>query len=189
MSSNTDYSKLCIYGCGIHIYWNKSKKAFYEVDTGNRHICPNSKPTTKQTRPTYYKKSLIQSQTEQQKAKMFNSIQILQGRIEEVTKQYEKLSDIIAEIGGKLHGSQSHFTTRFINDKHESSDETTTIPVGKNITTGGIITKNTDKDSVKDIQNIFQIIVFYEVPEGRRELVRQRFHLFQMTNQSDSNTN
>lgn len=87
MSSNADYSKLCIYGCGIKIYWNKSKKAFYEVETGNRHLCPNSsKPTTRQTRPIDYKKSLIQSKTEQQKAKMSNSIHILHGTIEEVTR-------------------------------------------------------------------------------------------------------
>jgi hypothetical protein len=188
MSSNTDYSKLCVYGCGIKIYWNKSKKAFYEVETGNRHLCPNStKPTTRQTRPTYYKKSLIQSQTEQQKAKISNSIQVLHGTIDEVTKQYEKLSDIIAEKGGKLHDSQSHFTMRFINDKQESSNETTPISVGRNITTGGIITKNTDKDSVKDIQNIFQIVVYYEVPEGRRELVRHRFNLFQSSHRSKEN--
>lgn len=105
-AKNPNYSKLCIYGCGIHIYWNTSKKAFYDVETDNRHLCPNStKPTTRQTRPTYYKKSLIQSQTEQHNRKMSNSIQILLGRAEEVRKQYEYLNDVINDCNGKTQGS------------------------------------------------------------------------------------
>lgn len=110
---------------------------------------------------------------------------MVQSRKLQGTRQYERLSDILSETGGKLHNSQSHFMMRFINDKQESSDETRrTISVGRNITTGGIITKNTDDDSVKDIQNVLFIVVYYKVPEGRRELVRQRFNLFQISNQS-----
>lgn len=64
-ASDPNYSKLCIYGCGIRIYWNSSNRAFYELDTGGRHLCPNSaKPTTRRTRPICYKKYLIQSQRE-----------------------------------------------------------------------------------------------------------------------------
>ena len=110
MNSKSDYSKLCIYGCGIQIYWNRSKRAYYEVETDNRHLCPNSpKPThTRETRSTYYKKPFIQSQTEQQKAKMSNTLEILSGSAEEVVKQYEYLSDVINDCNGRTLGSQSH---------------------------------------------------------------------------------
>lgn len=38
-----------------------------------------------------------------------NFIQILKGSEQEVTKRYERLSDIVAEVGVKIHGSQSHY--------------------------------------------------------------------------------
>lgn len=53
--------------------------------------------------------SFVQSK-QQQKQPTKNSIQVLKGSTElEVQKQYEKLSDIITDLSGKIHGSQSHY--------------------------------------------------------------------------------
>ena len=42
-SSNTNNirPRLCVYGCGIQIYWNASVNEYWEVLTKKRHICPN----------------------------------------------------------------------------------------------------------------------------------------------------
>ena len=39
---------------------------------------------------------------------MSNSLELLSGPILEVQRKYEKLSDIVNEYNGKVHGSQSH---------------------------------------------------------------------------------
>jgi hypothetical protein len=64
---------------------------------------PNGINTNK---PNYYNKF-----QKQPKLKMSNSLEILQGPIQEIQKKYEILSDIvITEYQGKVHGSQSHVT-------------------------------------------------------------------------------
>jgi len=108
--SSVTNSRLCNYGCNTLIYWNNSKRAFVEVEIGNKHFCQARKPTNtmgsnnlKVNSPTFTTgsgKPLL---------KHSNSIQVLKGSEEQVTKQYEKLSDIVTELGGKIHGSQSHY--------------------------------------------------------------------------------
>jgi hypothetical protein len=39
---------------------------------------------------------------------MSNSFEVLTGQIAEIQKKYEILSDIVTEVNGKVHGSQSH---------------------------------------------------------------------------------
>ena len=69
---------------------------------------------------------------------MSNSLELLSGPIAEIQKKYEILSDIITELGGKTHGSQSHIIS----------------------------------------SNVISLIVYYEVPEGKREEVKQKFENF-----------
>ena len=42
---------------------------------------------------------------------MDTSLEILQGSVDKIRKQYELLSDLIKEYNGKTHGSQSHILT------------------------------------------------------------------------------
>ena len=120
--------KLCVYNCGIQIYWNTATSEYLEVFTKKRHICPNrvNKPsqvtntnnytssgagaitTTSNTKPTHYSKKPWSTQP---KPKMSNSFELLTGPIDMVQKKYEVLSDIITDYGGKTHGSQSHNVT------------------------------------------------------------------------------
>jgi hypothetical protein len=39
---------------------------------------------------------------------MSNSLELLQGQIQDIQRKYEVLSDIVSEYNGKVHGSQSH---------------------------------------------------------------------------------
>lgn len=58
------------------------------------------------------------------------------GPIETVQRKYERLSDIVTEYGGKVHGSQRD----------------------------------------RDPKNWSYLLVYYEVPIGQREEVKQRFN-------------
>ena len=60
--------------------------------------------TSKNTKPTYYKKKPWSNT--QPKPKMSNSCEILSGPIDVIQRKYEILSDIVTEHNGKVHGSQ-----------------------------------------------------------------------------------
>jgi hypothetical protein len=74
---------------------------------------------------------------------MDNSFELLQGlTVAEIQRKYEYLSDIVAEAGGKVFGSQSHISSNNNNNKE------------------------------------LTIIVYYEVPEGKREKVKRKYKDF-----------
>lgn len=68
---------------------------------------------------------------------MSNSLELLQGPIEDTQKKYEILSDIVSEANGKVHGSQSHIISG---------------------------------------SNNISLVVYFEVPEGKREEVKHKFN-------------
>jgi hypothetical protein len=45
---------------------------------------------------------------------MDNSFELLNGSPEAIKKQYEYLSDLVRDSGGKVHGSQSHIMMQII---------------------------------------------------------------------------
>jgi hypothetical protein len=136
-STNTINPKPCNYGCGTRIYWNTLENAYFEVFTKQKHNCPNRsksikhQTTTNTNKPNYYNRF-----TKQPKPKMSNSLELLSGSISEIQKKYEILSDIVSEVNGKVHGSQSHIMQ----------------------------------------DNNISLIVYYEVPDGQREMARQKFN-------------
>ena len=67
---------------------------------------------------------------------MSNSFEFLQGSITDVQTKYEILSDIVIEVGGRVHGSQR------------------------------------DRDPKT---GLLDLLVYYEVPEGKRDEVKQKF--------------
>ena len=79
---------------------------------------------------------------------MSNSFELLQGSILQVQKQYEILSDIVIDIGGKVHDLQRDRDTR----------------------TG-----------------LFDLLVYYEVPEGKRDELKSKFEFIR--NKPSSSTN
>ncbi len=156
-------SKYCVYGCNTKIYWNTLNSEYSEVLTKKKHFCPNrstnsnksvdaaainntsSKPTNHKnnlqnnysSKNNYnYKKSWLNPNNN--KEPMDNSVEILRGSADKVTKQYEMLTDLIKEFKGKTHGSQSH-----------------NLP-----------------------NNTLQIVVYYEVLEGKRDDIKRMFETF-----------
>lgn len=129
----------CAYGCNTQIYWNISENTYFEVFSQKKHICPNfginKKPVTTSTttisKPSYYSKKPWTP-----KPKMSNSFEFLQGSITDVQTKYEILSDIVIEVGGRVHGSQR------------------------------------DRDPKT---GLLDLLVYYEVPEGKRDEVKQKF--------------
>src|SRR6187200_2307622 len=121
MSQNNNiYPKLCIYGCGLNLYWNTATSEYWEVFTIKKHICPNRSSNNKKsttnaemssaitTKPNYYNKF---AKPQFAKPKMSNSFELLTGPIETIQKKYEVFSDIVSDYNGKVHGSQSHNVT------------------------------------------------------------------------------
>src|SRR6476620_6319080 len=118
--ANTINHKDCIYGCNTRIYWNTLTNEYLEEVSKKKHVCPNRSTnnnksvssTTTQTNNNYnnnnhnYKKSWTPKFNNKQP--MDNSLEILQGSVDTIRKQYEILSDLIKEYNGKTHGSQSH---------------------------------------------------------------------------------
>jgi len=126
--------KDCIYGCNTRIYWNTLTNEYLEEVSKKKHVCPNrstnnnksvsstttqtnnnniaSKPMAYHNNNNYnnnnhnYKKSWTPKFNNKQP--MDNSLEILQGSVDTIRKQYEILSDLIKEYNGKTHGSQSH---------------------------------------------------------------------------------
>ena len=146
-SSSNIYPTSCKYGCNTRIYWNSSEKTYFEVFTQKKHICPN-RPNNKNKS----KKSVTPSTmtTTKIRPRMSNSFELLHGStINEIQKQYEILSDIVADYNGKVHGSQRD----------------------RDVNTG-----------------LLDIIVYYEVPEGKREEVKQIFD-FERKKSIDNNNN
>ena len=107
-STNNISTKICVYGCGLNLYWNTAENAYFEVFTKKRHSCPNrstkSVTQTTNTKPTYYNKKPWSNT--QPKPKMSNSFELLTGPIDTIQNMYETLSDIVTEYNGKVHGSQ-----------------------------------------------------------------------------------
>jgi hypothetical protein len=47
-NQNKEFAKLCKNGCGKLIKWDKSKKFYFEIETNERHKCPNWVPNQRQ---------------------------------------------------------------------------------------------------------------------------------------------
>src|SRR5215204_5710927 len=105
MSSNQNITtKLCIYGCGLNLYWNTTVNEYWEVFTKKKHICPNRllnnnnnynkksrtpSTTNSVSKPTYYNNYKKSYYSNQPKPKMSISLELLQGPIVDVQRKYE----------------------------------------------------------------------------------------------------
>jgi hypothetical protein len=83
----------------------------YIQEKNNNNKKPSAiNPPTYAMKPKYYNDNKISdlSNNKQQfaKPKMDNSLELLIGTIQNIQKQYEALSDIVRDLGGKVHGSQ-----------------------------------------------------------------------------------
>lgn len=112
-------TKPCGFNCGTELYWNTEMSRYYEVDTDKPHFCPNYVKGKKPDPSSQFKYKPTNSSTstnqtsytpkpkEDPKIKiMGNSYTHLTGPPSIIELGYERLSDIIRDAGGKIHGSQ-----------------------------------------------------------------------------------
>ena len=89
---------------------------------------------------------------------MSNSLELLTGPITDIQKKYEILSDIVSEANGKVHGSQR--------DMDPSN--------------GKVHGSQRDRDPKT---GLLDLLVYFEVPDGKREECKQRFNNIIRNNQ------
>ena len=110
MSNINFKTKPCSYGCGKQIYWHVLENTYFEGDTNQKHICPNRNPNLQRpdnVKYSSYKGSYPRKEVKE-KQPVSNTFELLQGSPRTVRMQYQKLCDLIEEVKGKIHGSQSH---------------------------------------------------------------------------------
>lgn len=105
MSEN---AKLCKGGCGSTIYWDDSVKKYKDTLTKQVHICPNwKKPNTNTNTNTSYSGGYNRGSYKKEfkpKEPVECSVVVCTGGSE-----YEKLSDLITEANGRIHGTQHNY--------------------------------------------------------------------------------
>ena len=141
--------KDCSYQCGTRIYWDTSENAYFEVFSKKKHICPNRSSSNNNN-----KKSVTQTAT--------------------------------ATTNKPTYYKKSYFATQQPKPKMSNSLELLTGPIEDiqrkyevlsdiiiNEYNGRVHGSQRDRDPRT---GLIDLIVYFEVPEGKREEVKQRVY-------------
>lgn len=92
----------CKGKCNTMIFWDITQNKYLEVGTQKQHFCPNYKKsnTLSTTSTNTYKKPFVPYK---QKEPVECSVINVKSK-----KEYERISDMIRDSQGKIHGVQSH---------------------------------------------------------------------------------
>ena len=143
MSSQNIYPKSCTYGCNIQIYWNTSENAYFEVFSQKRHNCPNRTNNSKSTTTTTNNKPKYYNNTNLSKSSTY------------IPKP--KMSNSFELLTGP--------TVAEIQKKYEILSDIVIVEHN-----GKIHSSQKDRDPKT---GLLDLLVYYEVPEGQREIVKQ----------------
>ena len=154
MTSNNNQNinpRPCVYNCGIQIYWNTATSEYWEVFTKKKHICPNrvNKPSQVNTTSNNVTASTTTSNT-----KPTYYIKKPWN-----TQPKPKMSNSFELLTGPIDTIQK---------KYEVLSDIITEYGGKTHGSQSHIVAN----------NSMQLIVYYEVPLGERDEVKQKFNNF-----------
>ena len=149
MSSNYNINpKPCVYNCGIQIYWNTSVNEYWEVFTKKKHICPNRVNNSK---PSQVIANTAQTTTSTKPTyyskKPWNSNQPKP----KMSNSFELLQGSITDIQ-KKYEILSDIVSEYNGKVHGSQR---------------------DRDPKT---GLIDLLVYYEVPLGQREEVKQKFN-------------
>jgi hypothetical protein len=154
--------KSCVYGCGIQIYWNDSVNEYWEVFTKKKDICPNrgnksSGTTTKIitkdggiTPPSTAQKPHYFNPSARKRTPYVSTFANQQQSKPKMSNSLELLQGSIAEIQQKYE-MLSDIVTEYGGKVHGSQRD-------RGPKTG-----------------LIDLLVYYEVPEGQRDEVKQKF--------------
>ena len=151
-STNTINPKPCIYGCGTRIYWNTSGNAYFEVFVKNNHQCPNLQQQNN-TNQNYIKKAISLSSSSP--SQIIPNKRIYYNKFTKQPKQ--EMSNSFELLQGSVADIQK---------KYEILSDIVSDIGGKNHGS------QRDRDPKTELMDL---IVYYEVLEGKKEEVKQRF--------------
>jgi len=149
-SSNTVINpKDCSYGCNTRIYWNTAENSYFEVFSQKKHICPNRSKSVTQTTTTNNNTA-----TTTNKPTYYKKSYYATQPKPKTSNSFELLTGPISEIQRKYE-ILSDIVSEYNGKVHGSQR-------GQDPRTGQLI----------------DLLVYYEVPLGNREEVKQRFTNF-----------
>jgi len=156
-------SKYCVYGCNTKIYWNTLSNEYLEVITKKKHFCPNRSisknksevaaafSNNSSSKPTYYKNNLQNN---------YDSKNNYSHKKSWLNSNNKQPMDNSVEI---LQGSAITVTKQY-----EVLTDLIKEFKGK---THGSQSHNLSND-------VLQIVVYYEVPEGKRDDLKRMFETY-----------
>src|SRR5215207_6964216 len=147
MSSTSNINpKLCNYGCNTRIYWDVNQNAYFEVFSQKRHICPNiTNNYNKHIIPTTASTATSNTKPSYYSKKPWN-----RQPKPKISNSFEYLQGSITEIQQKYE-ILSDIVTEYDGKVHGSQR---------------------DRDPKT---GLIDLLVYYEVPDGKREEVKQKF--------------
>ncbi|HYJ03108.1 MAG TPA: hypothetical protein VEW92_12930 [Nitrososphaeraceae archaeon] len=150
-SNSNIYPKPCVYNCGIQIYWNTATSEYWEVFTKKKHICPNrvnNKPVTSNNN-TFAAVVGTAATTSNTKPTYYS-------KKPWNTQPKPKMSNSLELLTGPIDTIQK---------KYEILSDLVIVEHGGKV--------HGSQSNVTN--NSMQLIVYYEVPLGQRDEVKQKF--------------
>jgi hypothetical protein len=152
MSSSTTniIPRDCLYKCSTRIYWNTLENAYFEVFSKKKHVCPNRSASTANTNTnTNTNANSNNKPSYYNYKKSWNSAHTPKPKM---SNSLEMLTGPITEIQRKYE-ILSDIVSEYNGKVHGSQSH---------------ITAN----------NMISLVVYYEIPEGKREEVKRKFNFF-----------
>ena len=156
-------SKYCVYGCNTKIYWNTINNEYSEVITKRKHFCPNrlinsNKPAGTaaidnniSSKPTFYKNNQMNNPSNK------NNYNYKKSWPNSNAKQPMDNSVEILQGSADIIIKQYEVLTDLIKEFQ-----------GK--------THGSQSHSLQN--NSLQIVIYYEVPEGKRDEIKEIFKTY-----------
>ena len=147
--SNTNqniYPKPCVYNCNTQIYWNTATSEYFEVFTKKKHICPN-----RVNNPSSIPNNTAATTTSNTKPTYYNKKPWNAQPKPKMSNSFELLTGPI-DIIQKKYEILSDIVTEYNGKVHGSQR---------------------DRDPKT---GLIDLLVYYEVPQGQRDEVKQKFN-------------
>jgi hypothetical protein len=162
MASNNNQNinpRPCVYNCGIQIYWNSSVNEYWEVFTKKKHICPNRGNKSSRNTTITTTRGGITLSSDSPKPRYYNPF---------AKKRTPYASSLAGQSKPKMSNSFELLTgpIDMIQKKYEVLSDIVSEHNGK---VHGSQSHNVTNNSM-------QLIVYYEVPLGQRDEVKQKFN-------------
>ena len=142
----------CSYGCNTRIYWNTSTSEYWEVFSKKKHVCPNRVNKSSQVTANTSNNVAVGATTSNTKPAYYSK------KPWSTQQPKPKMSNSFEYLQGSITEIQK---------KYEILSDIVTEHNGK------VHGSQRDRDPKT---GLIDLLVYYEVPEGKREEVKQEFN-------------